>query len=175
LALRRLPGAAPGPPARLAPVRDGPAPRALVDRPEHALPDPAHRQHRRDPPLPARLPAPVLSRAVRVRSRAVSGGGKCRKAPGDAPALPHDEPRRSGRRAARPRQGLRPLREIGHGARWPTARDEPVPGMNLQLVSDIVFALGRCAPRAPFALLRAMPPGLLHALRAPGLRETFRV
>src|SRR3989454_359809 len=47
--------------------------------------------------------------------------------------------------------------------------------MNLQLVSDIVFALGRRAPRAPTALLRAMPPGLLRALRAPGLRETFRV
>src|SRR5256885_12026283 len=47
--------------------------------------------------------------------------------------------------------------------------------MNLQLVSDIVFALGRRAPRAPFALLRAMPPAFLHALRAPGLRETFRV
>src|SRR5256885_5127858 len=47
--------------------------------------------------------------------------------------------------------------------------------MNLQLVSDIVFALGRRAPRAPFALLRAMPPALLHALRAPGLRDTFRV
>src|SRR2546425_10203950 len=47
--------------------------------------------------------------------------------------------------------------------------------MNLQLVSDIVFALSRRAPRAPFALLRAMPPALLHALRAPGLRDTFRV
>src|SRR5438552_2922481 len=114
-------------PARLAPVRGAPASRALVGRPGHGPPGPARREHRRDPPLPARLPAPVLSRAVRVRSRAVSGGGKCRKAPGDAPALPHDEPRRSGRRAARPRQGLRPLREIGHGARWPTARDEPVP------------------------------------------------
>ena len=51
----------------------------------------------------------------------------------------------------------------------------PCPGMNLQLVSDIVFALGRRAPRAPAALLRAMPPAFLHALRAPGLRETFRV
>src|SRR5438132_5251940 len=38
---------------------------------------------------------------------------------------------------------FRSLREIGHGARWPTARDEQVSGMNLQLVSDIVFALGR--------------------------------
>src|SRR5881397_2100707 len=47
--------------------------------------------------------------------------------------------------------------------------------MNLQLVSDIVFALGRRAPRAPAALLCAMPPAFLHALRAPGLRETFRV
>src|SRR2546428_11204110 len=47
--------------------------------------------------------------------------------------------------------------------------------MNLQLVSDIVFALGRRAPLPPFALLREMPPALLHALRAPGLRDTFRV
>src|SRR3989442_5512947 len=47
--------------------------------------------------------------------------------------------------------------------------------MNLHLVSEILFALGRRSPRAPFALLRAMPPGLLRALGAPGLRETFRV
>src|SRR5213078_1647278 len=47
--------------------------------------------------------------------------------------------------------------------------------MNLQLVSEVLFALGRRAPRLPFAFLRAMPLGLLHALRAPGLRETFRV
>src|SRR3989449_7493164 len=47
--------------------------------------------------------------------------------------------------------------------------------MNLHLVSEILFALGRRAPRAPAALLRAMRPGLLRALRAPGLRETFRV
>src|SRR5881409_1705497 len=47
--------------------------------------------------------------------------------------------------------------------------------MNLQLVSEILFALGRRFPRLPFAFLRAMPLGLLHALRAPGLRATFRV
>ena len=47
--------------------------------------------------------------------------------------------------------------------------------MNLQLVSKILFALGRRFPRLPFAFLRAMPLGLLHALRAPGLRATFRV
>jgi len=47
--------------------------------------------------------------------------------------------------------------------------------MNLELVSEALFALGRRSPRLPFALLRAMPLGLLHALRAPGLRETFRV
>src|SRR5204862_6693187 len=47
--------------------------------------------------------------------------------------------------------------------------------MSLQLLSDVIFALGRRAPRLPFALLRAMPLGLVHALRAPGLRETFRV
>ena len=47
--------------------------------------------------------------------------------------------------------------------------------MNLQLVSEILFALGRRSPRLPFAFLRAMPLGLLHALRSPGLRETIRV
>ena len=47
--------------------------------------------------------------------------------------------------------------------------------MNLQLVSEALFALGRRAPRLPPAFLRALPLGLVHALRAPGLRETFRV
>src|SRR2546429_178606 len=45
--------------------------------------------------------------------------------------------------------------------------------MNLQLVSEALFALGRRAPRLPFAFLRALPLGLVHALRAPGLGETF--
>src|SRR2546427_3548682 len=57
----------------------------------------------------------------------------------------------------------------------PTTRDERPRAMNLQLVSEILFALGRRSPRLPFAFLRAMPLGLLHALRAPGLRATFRV
>ena len=47
--------------------------------------------------------------------------------------------------------------------------------MNLRLVSEVLFALGRRRPRLPLALLRVMPLGLLRALRAPGLRETFRV
>ncbi|MBI2564278.1 MAG: phenylacetate--CoA ligase family protein [candidate division NC10 bacterium] len=47
--------------------------------------------------------------------------------------------------------------------------------MNSAGLSDLIFALGRRYPRLPFALLRALPLGLLHALRAPGLRETFRV
>src|SRR2546427_11076978 len=47
--------------------------------------------------------------------------------------------------------------------------------MNLHLVSEVLFALGRRSPRLPFAFLRAMPLGLLHALRSPGLRETIRV
>src|SRR2546425_5875906 len=47
--------------------------------------------------------------------------------------------------------------------------------MTLQLVPELLFALGGRAPRLPFAFLRAMPLGLLHALRAPGLRATFRV
>src|SRR5712691_6760322 len=47
--------------------------------------------------------------------------------------------------------------------------------MNFNVVSEVLFALGRRYPRLPVALLRAMPLGFLHALRAPGLRETFRV
>jgi phenylacetate-CoA ligase len=46
--------------------------------------------------------------------------------------------------------------------------------MNLQLASEALFAIGRRHPRLPFAFLRALPLGLLHALRAPGLRATFR-
>src|SRR5438093_8455138 len=57
----------------------------------------------------------------------------------------------------------------------PTTRDESVRAMSLQLLSDVIFGLGRRAPRLPCALLRAMPLGLLHALRSPGLRETIRV
>src|SRR3989454_6695924 len=57
----------------------------------------------------------------------------------------------------------------------PTTRDERPRAMNLQLVSEVLFTLGRRSPRLPFAFLRAMPLGLLHALRAPGLRETIRV
>jgi phenylacetate-CoA ligase len=47
--------------------------------------------------------------------------------------------------------------------------------MNLQVGSEIVFALGRRHPRLPVAFLRALPLPLLHALRGPGLRETFRI
>jgi phenylacetate-CoA ligase len=47
--------------------------------------------------------------------------------------------------------------------------------MNLRAGSEIVFALGRRYPRLPVAFLRALPLPLLHALRGPGLRETFRI
>jgi len=47
--------------------------------------------------------------------------------------------------------------------------------MNLRAGSEILFALGRRYPRLPLAFLRALPLPLLHALRAPGLRETFTV
>src|SRR5213594_3785892 len=46
--------------------------------------------------------------------------------------------------------------------------------MNFRLGSEVLFALGRRFPRLPVALLRAMPLPLLHALRGPGLRETFQ-
>src|SRR2546425_8383784 len=47
--------------------------------------------------------------------------------------------------------------------------------MNLRAGSEILFALGRRYPRLPVAFLRALPLPLLHALRAPALRETLRV
>src|SRR5215831_20716931 len=47
--------------------------------------------------------------------------------------------------------------------------------MNVALGSEILFALGRRYPRLPVAFLRALPLPLLHALRAPALRETFRI
>ncbi len=46
--------------------------------------------------------------------------------------------------------------------------------MNLAAFSQLVFAVGRNYPRFPLAFLRAMPLSLLHAMRYPGLRETFR-
>jgi phenylacetate-CoA ligase len=48
------------------------------------------------------------------------------------------------------------------------------PVMTAALLSDLVFAVGRRWPRVPLALLRALPLPVLHALRAPGLRATFR-
>jgi len=47
--------------------------------------------------------------------------------------------------------------------------------VNLKLASEALFALGRRHPGLPFAVVRALPLGVVHALRAPGLRETFRV
>jgi len=47
--------------------------------------------------------------------------------------------------------------------------------MNLRAGSEILLALGRRYPRLPVAFLRALPLPLLHALRGPGLRETFRM
>jgi phenylacetate-coenzyme A ligase PaaK-like adenylate-forming protein len=47
--------------------------------------------------------------------------------------------------------------------------------MNLRVGSELIFALGRRYPRLPVAFLRALPLPLLHALRAPALRETLRI
>jgi phenylacetate-CoA ligase len=47
--------------------------------------------------------------------------------------------------------------------------------MNLRAGSEALFALGRRYPRLPVAFLRALPLPILHALRGPGLRETFKV
>jgi phenylacetate-CoA ligase len=46
--------------------------------------------------------------------------------------------------------------------------------VNFRFASELLFALGRHSPRLPIALLRALPLPVLHALRAPALRETFR-
>jgi phenylacetate-CoA ligase len=47
--------------------------------------------------------------------------------------------------------------------------------MNLRVGSEFLFTVGRRYPRLPLAFLRALPLSLLHALRVPGLRETFRI
>src|SRR5262249_45998463 len=47
--------------------------------------------------------------------------------------------------------------------------------MNLRAGSELIFALGRRYPGLPVAFLRALPLPLLHALRAPALRESFRI
>src|SRR5262249_23609837 len=60
-------------------------------------------------PLSARPPPSVLRRAVRLRRRPLPRRRGRRAAPDDAPAFSGDVRRRSGRRAPRPRQSLRPL------------------------------------------------------------------
>jgi len=47
--------------------------------------------------------------------------------------------------------------------------------MNLRVGSELLFTLGRRYPRLPLTFLRALPLSLLHALRVPALRETFRI
>ena len=47
--------------------------------------------------------------------------------------------------------------------------------MNLRAGSEALFALGRRYPQLPLAFLRALPLPILHALRGPGLRESFRI
>ena len=47
--------------------------------------------------------------------------------------------------------------------------------MNLRVGSQLLFTLGRRYPRLPLAFLRALPLSLLHALRVPALRETFKI
>jgi phenylacetate-CoA ligase len=46
--------------------------------------------------------------------------------------------------------------------------------MNLSIVSEAIFLVGRRVPPFPPALLRALPLAFVHGLRAPGLRETLR-
>jgi phenylacetate-CoA ligase len=46
--------------------------------------------------------------------------------------------------------------------------------MNLSFMSETLFTVGRRAPGFPAAFVRALPLALVHALRAPGLRETIR-
>ena len=46
--------------------------------------------------------------------------------------------------------------------------------MRLTALSDVLFAAGRRFPGLPMAALRTMPVGMLHALRAQGVRTTIR-
>ncbi len=46
--------------------------------------------------------------------------------------------------------------------------------MSLEILSEALFAAGRRFPRLPFAILRRLPLPLIHAMRAPGLRASFR-
>lgn len=46
--------------------------------------------------------------------------------------------------------------------------------MRLTALSDVLFAAGRRFPGLPMAALRTMPIGMLHALRAQGVRSTIR-
>lgn len=47
--------------------------------------------------------------------------------------------------------------------------------MKLAAFSNILFGVGRFAPPLPLAVFRAMPLGILHAMRRPGLRRTLRM
>lgn len=47
--------------------------------------------------------------------------------------------------------------------------------MKLAAFSNILFGAGRFAPPLPLAVFRAMPLGILHAMRRPGLRRTLRM
>ncbi len=46
--------------------------------------------------------------------------------------------------------------------------------MTATWASEALFALGRRWPALPLAVVRALPPAVLHALRAPALRRTLR-
>ena len=46
--------------------------------------------------------------------------------------------------------------------------------MRLAGFSELLFAVGRRAPRVPLAVMRATPLGVLHAMRRPGFRTTVR-
>ena len=46
--------------------------------------------------------------------------------------------------------------------------------MNLVFLSELTFSIGRRYPRFPLGFLRAMPLSMIHVLRRPGLRGTFR-
>jgi phenylacetate-CoA ligase len=46
--------------------------------------------------------------------------------------------------------------------------------MRLTALSEVLFAAGRRFPGLPLAALRTMPLGMLHALRAQGVRTTIR-
>src|SRR5207249_6246587 len=91
LALRRAPGVPPGSATRLAPLRRLASDRTARGGPRSGREVAARREHRRDRALSARIPSPVLRRALRLRRGALPDRRSDGKPAGHATALPGDD------------------------------------------------------------------------------------